>query len=315
MGMDRIAAIDGGGTKTEFVLTARDGTVLRRVLLGASNPFDIGYEACEAILRQGLTELLTENGQKTTVNAVFAGLSGGSSGDSSRRLAGVLERILPDTPHAVSSDMVNAIASGSLTGDGCAVIAGTGSSCLARVGGKLTRCGGWGYLLDGAGSGYDLGAGAIMHTLRVGDGREQDSPLARLTVRQLGGTPAEKLTDIYAQGKRYIASFAPVVFEACDEGDAAALALVRKTGEYLAEIIRTACKNAGLQTCAVVCIGGLWNRKDLLAPIVEENLPEGLTLQYPTVPPVFGATAEAARLAGCTVTEAFRSRFLSTYHT
>ncbi len=323
---NKLAAIDGGGTKTEFVLLQSSGDVLKRVRLGASNPFDIGFDRTAALLREGIGLLLKD---EDGLDALYAGLSGGASGDSTEKLRAIVRAILPDTPCDAGSDMVNAIASGSLSGDGCAVIAGTGSSAFARVGGVLTRCGGWGYLFDGAGSGYDLGAGAITHALRVHDGRAAASPLSVLTEQALGGSAADRLTDLYAKGKRYIASFAPVVFAAYDAGDPAAAALLDRTCAYLAEIISTAARRAGLLSASyddaaaydasayaaadVVCIGGLWNRRDILVPLVTRRLPDTLRLIFPEAPPVFGAAAEAARLAGVPVTEAFRNRFLSTW--
>lgn len=307
---DKMAAVDGGGTKTEFVLFRASGDVLRRVCLGSSNPFDIGFDRTAALLREGVERLLQDT---DGIDSLFAGLSGGASGDSTEKLRAIVRAILPGIPCDAGSDMINAIASGSLSGDGCALIAGTGSSAFARVGGTLTRCGGWGYLFDGAGSGYDLGAGAIAHALRVHDGRCSPSPLSELLERALGGSPAAQLTEIYAQGKRYIASFAPVVFDAFDAGDPTAAALLDRTGAYLAEIASTAARRAGLAESDVVCIGGLWKRRDVLLPRVLRGLPEGLHPVFPDAPPVFGAAAEAARLAGVPVTEAFRSRFITTW--
>ena len=41
--------------------------------------------------------------------------------------------------------------------DGICVVAGTGASGGALVGGKLRQVGGWGHLIDDAGSGFDVG--------------------------------------------------------------------------------------------------------------------------------------------------------------
>ena len=304
-----LLAVDGGGTKTEFVLLSPDGSVLRRIRLGPSNPFDIGFDGAETVLREGFAAVL----QGTVPAAAFTGLSGGGSGSSTEKLRVILGRLLPGIPADAGSDMVNAIASGSLSGDGCAVIAGTGSSAFARKDGVVTRCGGWGDRFDGAGSGYDLGAAAVAHTLRVRDGREAPSVLSECTERALGGSPADLLTELYAGGKRKIASLAPAVFEAADAGDARALALLDRTADYLAEIVSVACRRAGLSDTPVVCIGGLWNRRDLLLPRFTRDLTPGLTPVFPEAPPVFGAAAEAARLAGVPVTQAFLDRFLQTW--
>ena len=134
----QMAAVDGGGTKTEFVLFRASGDVLRRVCLGSSNPFDIGFDRTAALLREGVERLLQDT---DGIDSLFAGLSGGASGDSTEKLRAIVRGILPGIPCDAGSDMINAIASGSLSGDGCALIAGTGSSAFARVGGTLTRCG------------------------------------------------------------------------------------------------------------------------------------------------------------------------------
>ena len=63
----------------------------------------------------------------------------------------------------------------------------------------------------------------------------------------------------------------------------------------------------------MICIGGLWNRRDLLLPRFEAGLTPGLRPVFPDAPPVFGAAAEAARLAGVPVTQAFLAQFLETW--
>ena len=37
-------AIDGGGTKTDFMLADGDGNILSRVILEATNPNDVGFD-------------------------------------------------------------------------------------------------------------------------------------------------------------------------------------------------------------------------------------------------------------------------------
>ena len=49
--------IDGGGTKTEFLLQDKDGNTVRQIILGASNPNDVGMEKCQKILELGITEV------------------------------------------------------------------------------------------------------------------------------------------------------------------------------------------------------------------------------------------------------------------
>lgn len=48
--------IDGSGTKTEFILFTENGSILKRVLLGASNPNSCGMEKTLEILETGINE-------------------------------------------------------------------------------------------------------------------------------------------------------------------------------------------------------------------------------------------------------------------
>lgn len=41
---DLFLGIDGGGTKTEFVLVSSEGYVLKRLVKSGCNPNDIGYD-------------------------------------------------------------------------------------------------------------------------------------------------------------------------------------------------------------------------------------------------------------------------------
>ena len=49
--------IDGGGTKTDFVLFRGDGTVVRRLILEGSNPNVYGMEEAQKTLKQGIDSL------------------------------------------------------------------------------------------------------------------------------------------------------------------------------------------------------------------------------------------------------------------
>ena len=45
-----LLAADGGGTKTEFVLFTQAGKVLKRLVLGGSNPNSVGLAAAQAVI-------------------------------------------------------------------------------------------------------------------------------------------------------------------------------------------------------------------------------------------------------------------------
>ena len=53
--------VDGGGTKTEFILFDEDGNILERIVLGACNPNAVGIQNGYDILKQGINKLLCIN--------------------------------------------------------------------------------------------------------------------------------------------------------------------------------------------------------------------------------------------------------------
>ena len=65
--------IDGGGTKTEFVLTDSNGTVIKRILKSGCNPNDIGIDKTTEIIRDGINSVLADH---PFLKNVFMGISG-----------------------------------------------------------------------------------------------------------------------------------------------------------------------------------------------------------------------------------------------
>ena len=66
--------VDGGGSKTEFVLFEQNGTVRNVIFMEGSNPNDNGIEKSLQVLGEGLERVL----QRLQPEAVFAGIAGAS---------------------------------------------------------------------------------------------------------------------------------------------------------------------------------------------------------------------------------------------
>ena len=110
------------------------------------------------------------------------------------------------------------------------------------------------------------------------------------------GTPLDDaIPEIYQSGKRLVASLAPQVFRACEEGDPVALEILRRNGQELAEMIRTAAGFVSREQVRVVICGGLAHREDLLGPVIAEQLPDTCQLQFRPDPMVSGAVSCARR--------------------
>ena len=159
--------------------------------------------------------------------------------------------------------------------DGIVVIMGTGSSCFRRISGEVNRFGGYGYLFDHAGGGYDLGNAAISLSCKAEDGSGRDTLLRELIKRELNtATVAENISHFYSIGKSGIASFAPLVFEAYEKGDEIAGEILRDSMRHVAGLIVTAGRGFadGNERIKVVCVGGLTKKADILFPMLDKEL-------------------------------------------
>ena len=287
-----LVGIDVGGTKSDFLLCDENENQLKRVILGAGNPNDIGIDACISLLSQGLDELC----ENIAPDAVFAGVSGGGYGENAIKIKEFLKNRYPEAKVDNGTDALNLINCSRFENAG-ALICGTGSALFLRTEGRLLRFGGWGHFFDDGGSGYDIGREALRFLLDCEEKSAQmlDFPLCRLLLDRLGSSAHDALSDFYKKGKTYVASFSPLVFEACEQGDVTARQIIERNVATVAERIEsalnTACGMSGIEE--IICAGGLFN-----SPIFYELL-IGKTqapLSLLTVPPVMGACRAARRL-------------------
>lgn len=307
--MQYLLGIDGGATKTDFVLCRMDGWVERRLLLDSSNPNDVGLPACLGVLEEGVLRITAGR----TVARAFAGISGAGAGQQAAEIAALLHALLPDALVRCDSDAVSALRLSE--GDGMTLIAGTGSALFSRVGGETFRVGGWGYLFDDRGGAYAVGRDAVAAALLAFDGRGEETALAGALSQTLGAPAPDALGRIYAGGKRLIASFAPLVFDASARGDAVAQGILRHNAEALASLVVCGGRRFGdgPSPVPVTCVGGLFRYADTLLPMLAALAGPRFAFRLPDLPPVFGAIREA--LGETAPDAAFVQRFAQTLPT
>ena len=309
-----LIGIDGGGTKTALVLAEENGRLLNTVKGLGSNPADIGLEECENRLRSELDELLRGfGGREATVDSVYAGIAGSANERTKAAVGEILRRLLPNARRVDNgSDAFNALYGEAE--EGIALIAGTGSSAFVLTKDGSHQVGGWGYLVDDAGSGYSIGRAVLNAAFRERDGRGESTRLTELVERQLGFNVLGAVPMIYRGGKRTVASFAPLAFEAADMGDRQALAIVDNACRELRLLISTCASHLKKAPYLASLLGSLWKAPRLLEG-VRDLLSPDYRLLRPDLPPVFGAAVAAAELARVSCGEAFHDRFAESYTT
>ncbi len=288
--------IDGGATKTDFALTDAQGTILAREILGCCNPVDIGIENAKRVLEAGIRKVTKSIPLRKI--AVFAGISGGGSGENPQLLRDFLEQ-LHFCRVGNGSDAASILAAGLRDEDGIAVIMGTGSVAFVQKNGVADRLGGFGYRFDNGGNGYSIGRDAIRAAMCAEDGTGDATLLRERVLEKLGAPSAiGAISDFYEMSKRDVATYAPMVVEACREGDRVAADILSRNMREIARLLMTGRKKLARDRVKVVLVGGLTHASDLLLPLIRSHLdlPDAYELTVYRDPPVYGALILARAL-------------------
>lgn len=289
--------IDGGGTKTALALADANGKVLRITKAPGCNPVDMGMERAQAVLRSAIDEILGQIPRGSV--SIYAGIAGGTTGDHQQLFAEFFRNI---GFYRVQNhnDAQNAIAAGLRGRDGVLAILGTGSIVYAVAGETRHRIGGYGYLFGDAGSGYHIGNLAIQAAFAATDGSGPDTLLKKKIDSYAGAEYPQNIAFFYGGGKRCIAACAPLVMEACMEGDAVASQILTSAMAAFAPQLIAAARMVP-ENAPIVLAGGLMRRAELLLPILKKQLPEeiGERITVCREDPVIGALL----LAGAPIEE------------
>ena len=303
-----ILGIDGGGTKTDAVLCDLSGHVVARFIGPASSITGQGVEKAREALHAVVAKVLEGMDEKAGVCACYAGISGGGLPANRKVFREILAEVLPDCAFLENgSDAVNVLTAGIGIKDGVIAIAGTGSCIYARTHGELSQVGGWGYLLGDEGSGFDLGRRAIMTALKALDGRGAAQEVLSLCEEKMGMPLRDYISVLYrSDAKTEIASFAPLLLKAAQEGSVAAKAECQAAAAEIAEAILTADRLVGAK--CVVTGGSIW-KNDYYRGLVQEKLGKEFKMISIDLPPVYGAVLQAAAQAGCKAEASFEKNF------
>ncbi len=290
--------IDGGGSGTRALLVAEDGTLCGRAEAGPSNLNAVDAATVASSLRSAIKACL--NGFESLPVVTCFGLAGAESSEVRLQIDALLDSCLPGR-RVIISDAAIALEGAFAGSGGMLLIAGTGSVCLGHSGdGEAVRCGGWGHLVDDAGSGNWIGRRAIANALRQFDGRAIRTGLQRAVFDALGISDAEQIVPrLYHPLVRpaELAALAPLVCELAASDDPAAVAIVESAAAELAAMVDGVAKQlpSGVQR---LCFGGgLLQHQPILRGALERRL-HAYSIIQPRITPLGGAVLRAVREDG-----------------
>ena len=93
---DYIIGIDGGGSKTDFLLCDLNLKEIGRRFDSRSNPNDIGIDQVISLLESNINGLLAENNiSPSEIKSIFAGIAGLTNSDYCQKVKDILKKLLP----------------------------------------------------------------------------------------------------------------------------------------------------------------------------------------------------------------------------
>jgi len=302
--------VDGGGTKTAFVLLDGDGHVRARHQESSSYYLETGLDSTKSVLGKGIAAVLAK-ADLTTSGLQFAFFGLPAYGEDSAiqpQLDALPSAFLNPEQYRCDCDMICSWAGSLACQDGISVISGTGSMAYGEYAGRGRRSGGWGELFSDEGSAYWIAREGLTLFSRMSDGRTKPGPLydlikSRFQLQQDLDLCGYIYSTLKAQ-RSAVAQISQLVAEAAAAGDQAARVLFERAAAELVEMV-VALRN-GLQVPDEVSLpvsysGGVFDADRLLLDPFQAGLdrhPGQFALMTPLMSPAIGAALYAAKCAG-----------------
>jgi glucosamine kinase len=307
-----IAGFDAGQTHTTCRLARLETSGAWRVLSegqggGVSHLAATGGDSRFVAALQGSLTAALASAQleaNTPLAAAGIGASGIEAGSAVQQQGTALAaQSLGLSPKlaVVVGDERTALAGAFSGGAGILVISGTGCIAAGSDGlGRIRRCGGWGWLLDGAGSAMDIGRDGLALSVQMADGRVADTPLRMALWQALGADSAQAVKAAVVApdfGAAGFARLAPVLNELAQAGERHARAVIARSAEALAAMVQSVAEQLDLPAPAVCGVGGallhLQQLQQAFQTTLRQRLPQA-TLQAPAGDGCSGALSLAA---------------------
>lgn len=231
-----LIGIDGGGTHSTAVAAWPDGRVAGIALGNGLNFHNVGVPVVKERLESMAREL--SESLKAPVAKVCAGLSAldlpADEATTNLFTGGFFAKEQLD----LQSDAYVALMGFTQGQPGVIVICGTGSMLVALdKDGNQHVSGGWGYLLNDAGSGFTLAREGVLAAIEAFEGLASPTPLLQDAMEFFHCKEPRKLIDcIYSPDftPDQLAAFGRVVLQRADEGDPVSLEIVQRNMKRLA---------------------------------------------------------------------------------
>jgi N-acetylmuramic acid 6-phosphate etherase len=261
-----ILGVEGGGTKTDWVLVQQTPTSTSIIDEGRLPPTNF-----RLITSQQLIDALKPLPRDLDRVGIF--LAGCVTEEDRNKLHEIAKNIWDHSQIVVGSDRDSALAVAFQDRDGIIVISGTGSAVTGRKNGKLENSGGRGHLLGDRGGGYVICMEGLRLVLRTYDLEHRVTPLANELLRAL---MLNRMEDLIAwtqsAEKMSISALLPVIFDAAQHGDHEMLQIIEVGASSLAEYTHSVARWLDFESPPVRLLGGVFLNQPLYVELYNKAL-------------------------------------------
>lgn len=248
--------VDGGGVKTTAIVANENGKVLAKTV-GASIDYKaIGLTAARKNLKNIIKELCEKTGE-TFFKCACIGSSALNARATAKETEALVSNVIEADNIIMESSIFTAMECMVDTGPCALVISGIDSMVAARnIKGKLSKAGGWGYLLGNDGSGYAIAMDAIKYSIRAYEGSEESTSLLDEMIEYFNIYSPQDFRDKFfdpVTERSKISAFASRVFSCASAGDKVAAEIIAKHARMLAGTTKSLIKDFSTDT-----VIGMW---------------------------------------------------------
>lgn len=227
--------VDGGGTKTAFVLIDQEGKICSYTTKSTCHYLQVGIDTFQRVLEDGIADICKQARiEKSDIAYSFLGLPGfGENKDDVPKLETIVKHILLSEQFKCGNDVEAGWAGSLACQPGINLVGGTGAIGFGRDRhGNTARASGWGYYCGDEGSAYWLGKRVISLFGKEADGREEKTPLYDIVRNKFNiQRDLDFISVVYDTLERKrdkIAQLAQLLYQAAEEGDEKAVDLYRQ---------------------------------------------------------------------------------------
>lgn len=303
--MNYFLGIDGGGTKTKVCIIDETLTLIAYGSAGPSSIDTVSNDVTVSNIQSAIDQALLAHPKITRFVSVFGGLGGIVTENDKHHVQTLLRslsQVSDDTTIRIENDVINALASADRGLEGIVLISGTGMNCFGIDSHQSTyKAGGWGFKEGDAGSGYDLGYHAIKSMIRSFDGRYPMTEFSKAIASAVGLKQAEDIIGVMDRlwgDRTTIASLAPLVTKAANDGDLLAQKIIDDATDELALAVKTVYEHLIFVQPFVCVVGSLGNSEGYFKTQLQKKIktinPE-IELVAPKEDPAFAAAKLAVQ--------------------